>query len=103
MDNIYISKRCMRKNEKLSPLRRRACNVMQQNNMDDTNAIESTTPRGASDDAVTVETGRQVEQEEPMTIEQVDGEDVEDDDSFCCCTRWCSLCLPSCCMRWPHR
>ena len=43
--------------------------------------------------------------------EKVDGEDVEDvtdveedvDDSICCCTRCCSLCLPSCCMRWPHR
>ena len=97
MDNIYISKRYMRKNEKLCfcYIAYMQCNM----NMDDTNAIE-TTPRGASN---CVETGRQVEQEEPMTIEQVDGEDVEDDDSICCCTTWCSLCLPSCCMRWPHR
>ena len=79
--------------------------------MDAINALEESTPPGEARDAVTVETGRQVE-EEPLTTEKVDGEDVEDvadveeediDDSICCCTRCCSLCLPSCCMRWPHR
>ena len=84
--------------------------------MDDINALEESTPPGEARDAVTVES-RQVEEEEPLATEKVDGEDVEDvtdagdftdveedvNDSICCCTRCCSLCLPSCCMRWPHR
>lgn len=80
--------------------------------MDAINAIDDSTPPGEASDAVTtVETGMQVEEEKPLTTEKVDGEDVEDvtdveedvDDSLCCCTRCCSLCLPSCCMRWPQR